>query len=183
LNIGKPLTILSGETSKQCWFDTAITKGERFNERARRLSNHPIGRIRRTDETIHLEIQELFRGALKQLDKFSHVLVFWWADRHANEKSRSILVTQPPYAKDKDVGVFATRAEYRPNPIAMTACKIVSVDEQEGIVHVGDIDAYDGTKIIDLKAYFPVCDRVKDVQVPEWAAGWPEWMPEKGLGL
>jgi tRNA-Thr(GGU) m(6)t(6)A37 methyltransferase TsaA len=144
---------------------------------------NPIGRVSRIDDTIRLEIQEPFRGALKQLDKFSHVLVFWWADRHDNEKSRSILVTRPPYAKDKDVGVFATRAEYRSNPIAMTVCTIVSVDELEGIVQVGDIDAYIGTKIIDLLAHFPVCDRVKEVHIPEWAADWPEWMPEDGLGL
>lgn len=47
-------------------------------------------------------------------------------------------------------GVFATRAEYRPNPIAMTTCKILKVDEVKGIVTVADIDAYNGTPIIDL---------------------------------
>jgi len=29
----------------------------------------------------------------------------------------------------------------------------------------------------------PSCDRVKDPKVPEWMEDWPEWMPEKGLGL
>ena len=33
---------------------------------------------------------------------------------------------------------------------------------------VSDIDAYDGTPIVDLKAYFPVCDRVKEATIPEW---------------
>ncbi len=79
--------------------------------------------------------------------------------------------------------MFATRSEYRPNPIAMTTCTIRSVDEEAGVVHVGDIDAYDGTPVLDLKAYFPVCDRVEGVRVAEWAADWPESMPEEGLGL
>ena len=35
----------------------------------------------------------------------------------------------------------------------------------------------------DLKAYFPVCDRVKESHIPEWLSDWPEWMPETGIGL
>jgi tRNA (Thr-GGU) A37 N-methylase len=45
------------------------------------------------------------------------------------------------------------------------------------------MDAFDGTPVLDLKGYFPVCDRVKDVRIPEWTEGWGEWMPDEGLGL
>jgi len=48
---------------------------------------------------------------------------------------------------------------------------------------VQNIDALDGTPVIDLKAYFPVSDRVKDARLPDWLVGWPEWFPEEGLGL
>jgi tRNA (Thr-GGU) A37 N-methylase len=111
------------------------------------------------------------------------VMVFWWADKHDNEKSRSLMQTEPPYAVGQICGVFATRAEYRPNPIAMTTCKLLDVDEEKGVVRIADIDAYDGTGVVDLKAYFPVCDRVEEFRVPEWVSDWPEWMPEEGLGL
>lgn len=144
---------------------------------------NPIGSVRRTTNGVCLEISELFRPALKQLDYFSHVIVLWWAHKHDNEKSRSALQCEPPYAKGKVTGVFATRAEYRPNPIAMTTCKILKVDEKNGIVGVADIDAFDGTPIVDLKAYFPVSDRVKKARIPEWLSDWPEWMPEEGIGL
>jgi tRNA (Thr-GGU) A37 N-methylase len=110
-------------------------------------------------------------------------MVFWWADKHDNEQSRNILQTEPPYAQGKITGVFATRAEYRPNPIAMTTCKILAVDQDKGIVEVAEIDAFDGTPLVDLKGYFPVCDRVKHASIPEWLSDWPEWMPEEGLGL
>lgn len=143
----------------------------------------PIGYIRRSANTINLEILEPFRPALKQLGHFTHVMVFWWAHKHDNKKSRSALQCEPPYAKRKITGVFATRAEYRPNPIAMTTCKTLKVNEIEGIVTVADIDAYDGTPIVDLKAYFPVCDRVRNARIPEWLSDWPEWMPEEGIGL
>lgn len=57
------------------------------------------------------------------------------------------------------------------------------VDEMKGEVEVENIDAYDGTEIIDIKAYFPVCDRVKDAKIPDWLQGWPDWMPDEGIGL
>lgn len=46
-----------------------------------------------------------------------------------------------------------------------------------------DIEAYEGRPIVDLTAYFPVCERVKAVHIPEWLSDWPDWMPEEGLGL
>jgi tRNA (Thr-GGU) A37 N-methylase len=60
---------------------------------------------------------------------------------------------------------------------------MVRVDHAKGEVEIVNIDAYDGTPVLDLKAYFPVCDRVKEVRVPPWAADWPEWLPEEGMGL
>jgi tRNA-Thr(GGU) m(6)t(6)A37 methyltransferase TsaA len=150
---------------------------------ANTFTMYPIGYIRRGLKNMNLEILEPFRPGLKQLDHFSHVMVFWWADKHDNEESRSIMQTNPPYAADKVTGVFACRSEYRPNPVAMTTCRILGVDEENGIVQVADIDAYDGTPIVDLKGYFPVCERVKDAAIPEWLSDWPEWMPEDGIGL
>jgi len=143
----------------------------------------PIGYVRRTDDGIHLEILEPYRLALRQLDQFGHVMVFWWADRHDNDESRRLMQTRPPYAESEVVGVFATRAEYRPNPIAMTTCEMLEVDEESGIVRLVNLDAYDGTPVLDLKAYFPVCDRVEKTRVPYWVQDWPEWMPEEGIGL
>ncbi len=121
----------------------------------------PIGFIHRTKQEIRLQIDEAFRPALKQLDQFSHVVVFWWADRFDDTQSRSILVCKPPYAEEHETGIFATRSPIRPNPIGMTTCKLLGVDEAKGIIRIANIDAVDGTRIIDLKAYFPVCDRVK----------------------
>jgi tRNA (Thr-GGU) A37 N-methylase len=110
-------------------------------------------------------------------------MVFWWADAFDNGEDRAMLHIKPPYAPDRSIGVFATRSPFRPNPIAMTTCPLVSVDEEEGLVVISDIDAFDGTPIIDLKAYLPICDRVRDPRVPEWLADWPEWAPEAGTPL
>jgi tRNA-Thr(GGU) m(6)t(6)A37 methyltransferase TsaA len=144
---------------------------------------YPIGRVHRNAETVTLEIDAPYRPALKQLGSFSHVMVFWWADQFDNDEYRKRLQTDPPYAQGHLTGVFATRAPYRPNPVAMTTCPIVDVDEEDGRVTVTNLDAFDGTRIVDLKAYFPVCDRVQEAHIPDWLVGWPEWMPEAGIDL
>lgn len=144
---------------------------------------HPIGWIKRSNQDVVIEINQPYRPGLKQLEHFSHVIVLWWVDRHDNPNSRFITLTEPPYAPGKETGVFATRAEHRPNPIAITTCKLLDVDEAAGTLKVSVTDAIDGTPILDLKAYFPVCDRVKKAVIPAWLSDWPEWIPEEGLGL
>jgi tRNA-Thr(GGU) m(6)t(6)A37 methyltransferase TsaA len=143
----------------------------------------PIGRVRRKGAEVVLQIEPRFRPGLEDLDQFSHVMVFWWADEFDNEWDRARLHIKPPYAPDRAIGVFATRSPFRPNPIAMTTCPILDVDTDAGRLTVGDIDAFDGTKVIDLKAYLPICDRVKAPQLPSWFADWPTWMPETGTRL
>ena len=142
----------------------------------------PIGVIKRGD-TLRIEIEKEFAPALLALDHFSHVIVLWWAHGLDTPEYRGMMQIDPPYAPEHRCGVFATRAPYRPNPIALTVCPVVSVDVERGELVVADIDAVDGTPVLDLKAYFPVCDRVKDAHIPEWLNDWPEWAPENGLSL
>jgi tRNA (Thr-GGU) A37 N-methylase len=135
----------------------------------------PVGRVKAEKDEFWIMIDEPFRGALAKLGMFSHALVLWWAHEHDNEGDRNRTDTALPYADNINAGVFACRSEYRPNPVAVTVCRILSVDESGGRVAVSWIDAFDGSPVLNLKAYFPVSDRVRDVRVPSWAAGWPEW--------
>ena len=140
--------------------------------------------LKRTGDGIFLEIFQEYRPALQQLEHFSHVHVLWWADKSDNAKSRGRLQCTPPYGENPPItGIFATRAEYRPNPISMTVAKILEVDHEQGLVKVQNIDAFDKTPILDLKAYFPVCDRVQKATIPKWLKGWPEWFPDEGFGV
>jgi tRNA (adenine37-N6)-methyltransferase len=140
----------------------------------------PIGQIQ-TDEKVgryFLHVDEAYRAALSLLDHFSHVMVFWWADRMDREGQRSILTTELPYAPGETVGVFACRSEYRPNPIAVTTSAILAVSVEKGEVILPWIDAFDGSPLIDLKPYIPICDRIRDVSVAPWISDWPMWMED-----
>ena len=134
-----------------------------------------IGRVGVGENRFMLKIEPPFRPALEKLDQFVHVIVLWWAHEHDTESDRKRVVTGIPYADNINAGVFACRAEYRPNPIGLTVCRILSVNVNEGIVEVPYIDAFNNTPILDLKAYFPVSDRVRNFKVPEWVKDWPEW--------
>ena len=137
-----------------------------------------IGKVGAGEGRFVLKIAPPYRPALEKLDQFGHVTVLWWAHEHDNESDRKRVVTEIPYAGNMTAGVFACRAEYRPNPIGITVCQILSVDVKEGIVEVPYMDAFDGSPILDLKAYFPVSDRVRDFKVPDWVKDWPEWYEE-----
>lgn len=144
---------------------------------------HPIGNVQRRESGFFLQLDSTYRPGLRQLNHFSHVIVLWWADQQDNPESRRQMTCYPPYAPDTLTGVFATRAEYRPNPIGMTTCEITAVDEANGLVQVRNIDAFEGTPILDLKGYFPVCDRVKEAAIPDWLDWGIDWLPEEGMGL
>jgi tRNA-Thr(GGU) m(6)t(6)A37 methyltransferase TsaA len=130
-----------------------------------------------------LDILPAFAPALKELEHFSHVQVVWWFSQFDDGENRQTLQFEDMPFDAPVLGVFACRAPKRPNPIGLTTARILRVDRDQGLVEIGDIDAYDGTPILDLKAYLPLCDRVRNVRVAGWAAGWPEWLPEDGLGL
>ena len=137
----------------------------------------PIGSVRSEQGAFSLQIDEAFHPGLKQLEHYSHVHVLWWADRSDTTEARSTMTCYPPYAEDVLTGVFACRSEYRPNPILMTTCTILDVDETSGTVQVAWIDAFDGSAILDLKPFMPVSDRPQEVSMPEWLSHWPEWIP------
>ena len=149
----------------------------------RRYVLRPIGRIARSDRGICIDVLKPYRPAVQLLDRFTHLIVVWWADQHDTTKSRSILQGEPPSSPGRVHGVFATRDARRPNPIGPTTCRILCIDEQEGMIQVADIDALDGTPVLDLKPYVPDCDRVQNVRIRECLSNRLEWMPEDGLGL
>ena len=142
----------------------------------REFTISPIGKIAVNDEDFKLLIDEPFRPALLELDAFSHINVVWWCHLLDSPDYRSMTVSHTPYRDAPDeIGIFATRSPVRPNPVALTTVMVLAIDHDAGAITVPYIDAEDGTPIIDIKPYHPSIDRVRDVRMPEWCAGWPQW--------
>jgi tRNA-Thr(GGU) m(6)t(6)A37 methyltransferase TsaA len=132
---------------------------------------HPIGKVEKQGKVTRLRIFEKYAAALKGLEGFSHVWAFYWFDKNDTPQRRGILQVHPRGdRKNPLTGVFACRAPVRPNLIALSLCKIVSV--AGGVVQIDTIDAFDGTPILDLKPYCPGPDRPRgEVRLPAWITG------------
>ena len=128
----------------------------------------PVGHVVKNAGNAEIVILSRYKDALLGLGEFSHVLVFYWFDRNDSPEKRDILRVHPRGNKENPLtGVFATRSPVRPNLIGLTVCKIKSINDYT--IKVDDIDAFDGTPIIDLKPYRPGVDCVPDATAPNWA--------------
>jgi len=133
---------------------------------------HPIGSVsKQPGKKPVLIIDPPYRPGLLHLDKFSHALVFWWADGCDNPKDRKILVVQPPYDSFPDappMGVFSTRSPARPNPIMLSIVVLEQVNIQDGKLILSYIEANDKTPLLDIKPYLPSSERVLGSRLPTW---------------
>ncbi|MEV5707857.1 tRNA (N6-threonylcarbamoyladenosine(37)-N6)-methyltransferase TrmO [Actinoallomurus sp. NPDC052274] len=98
-----------------------------------------------------LVFREDVREGLRDLTEGAQVIVLTWFDR----ASRDALVVHPrgDLARPRQ-GVFSTRSPDRPNPIGLHRVTILRVDGLR--VLVKDLEALDGTPIVDVK---PVLDQ------------------------
>jgi tRNA-Thr(GGU) m(6)t(6)A37 methyltransferase TsaA len=107
-----------------------------------------------------------YEDAVLDLEQWDHVwLVFWF---HQNVDFRPKV--QPPRS-DRKRGVLATRAPYRPNPIGLSAVRLLRV---EGLnLFIAELDLLDGTPVLDIKPYVPYAD-----SIPHANHGWLETAAE-----
>jgi len=142
-----------------------------------RIRIRPVGTVRNgilqrhkffNDDTISRIVLAPGRGrALDGIESFSHIVVVFWLHQIKN-KERHILKVHP--RKDSAIsltGVFATRSPVRPNPIGITAVKLI---KREGnILTVTGLDAIDGTPVLDIKPYVPESFKDSEITVAGWS--------------
>lgn len=115
-----------------------------------------------------IELTEEFGAeSLQGLEDFSHVEVLFvldqvdpasvqWGARHPrNNESWPV------------VGIFAQRGKNRPNRIGATICRVVRVDGTK--LFVAELDAIDGTPVLDIKPVLAEFLPRQEVQQPSWS--------------
>lgn len=132
----------------------------------------PIGTVEKPGKLVRIRIFEPFADGLLGLDGWSHVNVFYWFDQNDVAAKRRILRVHPRGNPDNPLtGVFACRAPFRPNLIALSVAKILSV--AGNLVTLDTLDALEGSPILDLKPFIPPDAPTQDVVIPAWAKGKP----------
>lgn len=101
-------------------------------------------------------------NALRGLSEFTHLWLIWgFSEVHGFSPT----VRPPRLGGNVRKGVFATRSPFRPNPLGLSAVRIVSVER--GVITVSGADLMNGTPIYDIKPYIPYAD-----SIPDASNGW-----------
>lgn len=95
--------------------------------------------------------------ALIGLEEVSHIWLFFIFHKTLENKPR-LKVRPPRLGGNKSLGVFATRATYRPNGIGMSVVKLDGIVGDQ--LYLSGVDLMDGTPVIDIKPYVPYADSV-----------------------
>ncbi len=101
--------------------------------------------------------------ALRGITDFSHVWLIW-SFSEARRDGWSPTVRPPRLGGNERLGVFATRSPYRPNSLALSCVKLLSVEHIEGkgdVLFVAGADLMNGTPIYDIKPYLPYADSIE----------------------
>ena len=104
--------------------------------------------------------------ALRGLEGFDYLWIVWEfsANRYVEERGDAAwqpTVRPPLLGGNTQMGVFATRSPYRPNPLGLSSVRIERIElyGKEGpVIHVLGADLMDGTPIYDIKPYVTYAD-------------------------
>jgi tRNA-Thr(GGU) m(6)t(6)A37 methyltransferase TsaA len=121
-----------------------------------------------------VEIFPEFEEALEGLDGYSHIFIVSYLNKLRPEQIGPLRV-KPKRATKRGfkleelptVGVFALESPTRPNPIGFTL--VCLLKREGGRLFVSGIDLFNGTPVIDIKAYQSDYEATK-YTVPQWYA-------------
>ena len=120
-----------------------------------------------TESTASIELLPPFNrlDTLDGLEDFSHIWVQFVF--HATMKENWKAKVRPPRLGGKEkMGVFATRATHRPNPIGLSVIKLGKIHQQKSKIFIELLgaDLLDGTPVLDIKPYIPYADSIPNAQ-------------------
>lgn len=113
-----------------------------------------------------IELLPAYRDALDDLEGFDRIWLLFWFDRAYEPGATFHPKVLPPRSTEKR-GVFATRSPHRPNPLGLSAVRLLHVDKERCAIHVRELDVLDGTPVVDVKPYIAYADAFGDAR-----AGW-----------
>ncbi len=118
------------------------------------------------DVVSEIHLDPPLAAGLLGIENFSHAIIIFLM-HEATFTPETDLVRRPRGRDDlPEVGIFAQRAKHRPNPIGITAVRILG--HERNILRVQGLDAINNTPVLDIKPYFPIFDRIENATTPPW---------------
>ena len=109
--------------------------------------------------------KELHEGLLG-LESFSYAIIVTFLHQSHFERTKHLQRRPRNLEYMPLLGIFSQRAKNRPNPIGITAAKIIQV--KDDFLEVKGLDAINSTPVLDIKPYYHQYDAKPDAIVPEW---------------
>jgi tRNA-Thr(GGU) m(6)t(6)A37 methyltransferase TsaA len=112
---------------------------------------------------IHFEPGFSDPNMLRGLEQFSHLWLIY-VFHATKDDGWKPTVTPPRLGGTTRMGVFATRSNFRPNPLGLSLVRFFGI-EQHGarlVLKVRGLELLDGTPIVDIKPYLPYADARPD---------------------
>lgn len=122
------------------------------------------GKVDDWDKVVsEIVLEERYSPSLDGIEDFSHIVVVFWMNQVDEYRPK----VHPRGREDiPEQGVFATRTPFRPNPIGISAVRLL--ERKGSILTVSGLDCFDGTPVLDLKPYTPKNMRISNIRIPEW---------------
>jgi tRNA-Thr(GGU) m(6)t(6)A37 methyltransferase TsaA len=117
------------------------------------------GLVRSASATLELLPPYNTAEAVRGLEKFSHVWILFVFHQSARDEWKAT-VRPPRLGGNERIGVFASRSNFRPNPIGLSVVELLAVEGST--LKLGGGDFLDGTPVLDIKPYLPYVDSVPD---------------------
>ena len=113
------------------------------------------------DEVGYIVFEPEFRNPtyIEGITDYDYLWLLWGFSK--NKPLEGGTVRPPRLGGEKHMGVFATRAPYRPNNIGLSSVQLLEVQQTDthgSVLVVSGVDMLDGTPIYDIKPYIPYAD-------------------------
>ena len=119
------------------------------------------------DEVGYIVFEPEFRNPtyIEGITDYDYLWLLWGFSK--NKPLEGGTVRPPRLGGEKHMGVFATRAPYRPNNIGLSSVQLLEVQQTDThgpVLVVSGVDMLDGTPIYDIKPYIPYADAHPDAK-------------------
>jgi len=103
--------------------------------------------------------------SVRGLEAFSHLWIQFVFHKTADQSWKP-MVRPPRLGGNKKVGVFASRSNFRPNPIGLSVVKLdkIELSGSHVILHLLGCDLINQTPVLDIKPYIPYADSLSEAQ-------------------
>lgn len=104
--------------------------------------------------------------AFNGIDEFSHLEIIFYFDKA--DKSKAVYKYHPRGNMNwPEVGIFAQRKKDRPNSIGLTIAELIKREGNK--IWVKNLDAIDGTPILDIKPVLKEFLPKGEIKQPQWS--------------